>query len=142
RAAVTVAPGARAEVRFLAGPFARERAHVARRHGGLGLLPLGRFRNAVGFSEHVVGPLLEAVRARLDVLLVVRALGYPDVRDRQRERRARRRPRRDPLAAEELNRVVVVRIDVDELDAGLFEPLPANRAFERAVRAAVRLGVA
>src|SRR5207344_20629 len=83
-----------------------------------------------------------AVRARLDVLLVVRALGNPDVRDRERERRARRRARRDPFAAQELNRVVVVRVDVDELDAGFLEPLPPDRALERAIRAAVRLRVA
>ena len=31
---------------------------------------------------------------------------------------------------------------MDELDAGFLEPLPANRAFERAVGAAVRFGVA
>ena len=94
------------------------------------------------FAEHVLGPFLEAVRVRRHVGLVVGPLGDPDVRDRDRERRARRRARRDPLAAEQLDRVVEVGVDVHDLDAGFVEPLPANRAFERAVGAAVRFGIA
>ena len=61
RAAVTVAPGAGAEIGFLRSPFSGECADVAGRHAGFRFLPLGRFRRAVGLAEHIVGPLSKPV---------------------------------------------------------------------------------
>ena len=58
-----------------------------------------------------------------------------------RERGIGSRPDRNPLAAEQLRRVVEHRIDVHELDAQLLGPQPPLRAFEARVDAAGGLGV-
>ena len=139
---MAVAPGAGAEVGVPARPLAGKRTYIAGRNAGLRFLPLRRLRDPVGCAEHVIAPLVETVRMRSDVVLVVGPFRDPDVGNRDRERRARCRARRDPLAAQQLDRVVVVGIDVDELDPGLVEPLPPDRALERAVGAAVRFGIA
>ena len=136
-AAVAVAPAAGREIDALASPVARQRAHVLRRDAGFLLLPFGRLRNAVLDAEQVVLPLVEADSVGLDVFLVIEAFLRPDVRDRHRHRDRGGRPRREPLAGQELRRRVEVGVDVHDLDGELriLQPLPAHGAFLRAVGA-------
>src|SRR5262245_35087986 len=75
--------------------------------------------------------------------IVIAVLLYACVCDRHSHRDRGGRLRREPLARQELRRGVVVRVDVDDLDAelGVLQPLPAHGALLRAVRAGRRLRV-
>ena len=141
-AAEAVAEPAGGEIGALGAPLPRQRAHRARRHAGLALLPFGRLGDAVVVAEDVALPLLEAVRARRDEVLVVQALVDPDMGDGERQRGVGAGARRDPVAAQEGRGVVEIGIDVDDRDAELLQPLAPDRAFVAAVDAAGRFRIA
>src|SRR5208282_3724677 len=126
-----------------AAPFARQRAHVFGRHAGFGFLPFGRLGDAILLAQQIRLPLVEADGMGCHVFLVVETFLDPDIGDGHGHRGRGRRPRRKPLARQELRRRVVVWIDVDDLDAELrvLEPLPAYRALLGAVRTARALRV-
>ncbi len=126
---------------FLRAPLAGEGADLPGGDAALDLGPLGRLGHVVAPAEHVVRPLVEAVRALGDVLLVVGPLGEPRVRDRQGERHVGPRSRREPLVAEQAGGVVVVGVDEHHLDAEFLEPEAARGALEGAVHSSGRLGV-
>ena len=123
-------------------PLAGKRADVVRLQLALLSRPVGGLRHAVGLTEDVLGPLLKALGVRRYVFLVIRAFGEPHIGDGSSQRRVRTQLRAEPFAAAERVRVVVVRVDEDELDAQFLQPLPAHRAFESAVDATGRLRVA
>ena len=131
-------PAARAEVGLLRTPLARQGADVARRHAGLGLLPLGRLRDAVALTQDVRLPLVKARGPLGHESLVIQPFGYPDVADRLRERGVGLRSRRDPLAAEVRRGVVQVGVDVDHFDAELPGPLAPLGPLEAVGRVRVR----
>ena len=140
---MAVAPAAGREIDALAAPFPRQRPHVLRGNAGLLLLPFRRLGDAVFLADEISLPLVEADGVGLHVFLVVEALFDPDIGDRHRHRDRGGGPGRKPLARQELRRSVVVRVDVNDFDAelGVLQPLPAHRAFLRAVGAAGALGV-
>ena len=133
RPAVAVAPAAGAEIGLLPAPVAGQRADRLGGHAGLGLLPFGRFRDAVLVAHDIGLPDIEAQGLGLDELLVVEPFLDPHVGDRQGEGGVGGRLGGDPLAAQHLGGVVVERIDVDDLDIEVLEPLAADGALEGAV---------
>ena len=120
------------QIDLLAAPLAGQGAHVLGRDAGLRLLPFGRLGDAVGFAEQVRLPFVEAGGAGGDVVLVVEALGDPDIHDRLGERRVGLRPDGNPASAQQLGRRIAVRVDMNELDAEFLGPQAARRALEPA----------
>ena len=140
-AAVPVTPAARAEIGFFAAPISGQRPYRLGRHARLGFLPFRGLGHAIFVAQNVIAPHVEADGAVFDIVLVVEALFDPHMGNGQRHGRIGGRPGRDPFAAEQLGRVVVVGVDVDNLDIGLFQPIPPDRPLEGAIRTAGRFRV-
>src|SRR5450759_2985292 len=120
---------------------ARWRAHILGWDAGLLLLPFGRLGHAVAFAHDIGLPGVETDRVRGYVFLVVKSFRDPNVSDSHGERRRGRRLRADPFTWQKLGGRVVMGIDVHDLDAELLQPLPAHRAFLRAIGAAGGFGI-
>src|ERR1700681_4963480 len=115
----------RAEIGPAFAPSPSEAADVLCRYARFGFLPLRRLGNAVGYSEKIVAPFQETVGSPLNVVLVVRAINDPLMHDRESQCGIGARLDRNPFTAEKLCSFVVVRIDVNKLDAQGLRPLTA-----------------
>ena len=98
-------------------------------------------RHAVLAAEDVVLEFVEAVGVGRDVVLVIRPLGDPDIRDRELQRHVGIRQDGDPLVGVDGGAVVQVGADVDAFQADLAEPVaePARHMRHDAERRRLRV---
>ena len=113
---MAVTPTAGAEIGLFLAPLPGQGARLAGGNPGFPFLPFRRLGNAVFLAEAVVRPLLETDGALGDELLVVKPLGQPDIGDGEGQGRVGARLWRQPLAADQAGRVVVIGGDMDDLD--------------------------
>jgi hypothetical protein len=129
------------EHRLLGRPLPGERGDGPRRNPADRFGPFGSPGGSAPLSKDVALPLLEAERARADVIVIVGVLGQPDIGDRLGQGRVRARPGGDPLVAVDTAREIIMGIDEDLLDPGLLEPDAPDRRFLPGIQAARRVGI-